>query len=72
MLPRVGDRHCTLAFVFLGRAIAADPDLDQLAVVMDQGDVGHVRLAVDIHQLIEQRRAWLIDLRQEAHVPGLR
>ena len=54
-----------------GGGIAGDANLNQLAVFVDQRDVGGALLIVGIHQLVEHLGAGLTDLREKAHVPGL-
>lgn len=70
MGPFIGDRYSAFTFMLAGGCVTANTDLDQLPVVMDQGDIGHTLLVVGVHQLIEHRGAGFSDMREKAHVPG--
>lgn len=72
LLPVIGHGHRAFAFVLLGFGVASHADFDQLAVVVHQGDEGHTVLIIDIHQLIHEALAGLVDFTQEARVPRLR
>ncbi|CAI8728340.1 hypothetical protein EMIT0194P_120122 [Pseudomonas serbica] len=69
--PFIGDRDCTFALMLASGRVAADADLDQFAVVMDQGDIGQAAMIVRVHQLIEHRSAGFVDLRKKTHMTGL-
>ncbi|MNL16701.1 hypothetical protein D3C87_1377530 [compost metagenome] len=71
MRPFIGDRYGTFTLLLAGGRVSADADLDELPVVMDQGDIGHALPVISVHQLLEHAVAGLVDLRQKAHVPRL-
>ncbi|MNC74213.1 hypothetical protein D3C75_1255290 [compost metagenome] len=69
-LPVFADRHCTFAPLTARYArIAADADLLQLTVYMNQGDIGHALVVVHGHVLRVQARQAAAESGNEAKAP---
>ena len=62
MCPFIGDGHGAFTFMLGRGGIAGDANFNQLAVFVDQRDVGGALLVVGIHQLVEHPGAGLTDL----------
>ncbi|MCY1462848.1 hypothetical protein D9M71_806620 [compost metagenome] len=69
-LPVFADRHCTFAPRTTRYAcIAADADLLQLTVYMNQGDIGHALVIVHGHVLRVQARQAAAEPGNETKTP---
>lgn len=69
--PLICDRDGAFTVLLARGGVAADADLDQFAIFVNQCDEGRALFVIDVHQLIEQRGARLTDLCEKAQVSGL-